>query len=233
MYDMFQSRYGFKNIVDIFVFFSGSLHNLNKCFKFIDYILYAIYVSYMYFMYYLYLVCYIYYCICYLLCVCFSLKYFIIWIFVKFKKFNYKHNSKLCNSRNRNMYGIRLMWNKNQPITFGTKWNPFSSKIPFATFASHPLFFHKGIIFNSQIKITFQWLVLDIKDEAQRKIYDVSEFVEAVCAVITELDTRKIHEPPCIIHHKDILLENYFSIGSIIHNRNALGYFKVRGKFSF
>ncbi|XP_023315696.1 tumor protein p63-regulated gene 1-like protein isoform X5 [Trichogramma pretiosum] len=46
--------------------------------------------------------------------------------------------------RNRNMFGMRLMWNKGQPLSVDKKWNPFAKNIPWLTFSSHPLYWHKG-----------------------------------------------------------------------------------------
>lgn len=74
----------------------------------------------------------------------------------------------------------------------------------------------------------------DCPNEKQRLLYDMEEFADKICSVIVDLQRIKNNSVEnCIIHHKDILLENYFSIGSVIHNHNALGFFKVRGKFSF
>jgi len=116
---------------------------------------------------------------------------------------------------NRNMRGIRLMWNHGKPLNFGNKWNPLCNDVPFTTFTSHPLFFHK-----------------DCKNDDQKKVYDIEEFIENICSTVSDLN-RNGNENPCLIHHKDIVLDNYVGIGSLIHNRNALGFFKVRGKFSF
>lgn len=42
------------------------------------------------------------------------------------------------------MSGIRLLWNRGQPLPFIKKWNPFAKDIPWLTYASHPLFWYKG-----------------------------------------------------------------------------------------
>lgn len=42
------------------------------------------------------------------------------------------------------MVGLQLMWNKGKPLSIDKKWNPFARNIPWLTFASHPLFWHKG-----------------------------------------------------------------------------------------
>ncbi|KAI6648478.1 Tumor protein p63-regulated gene 1-like protein isoform 2 [Oopsacas minuta] len=34
--------------------------------------------------------------------------------------------------------GVRLHWNKDIPLSFAQKWNPWSEKIPFTTFGPHP-----------------------------------------------------------------------------------------------
>ncbi|GLG99628.1 Tumor protein p63-regulated gene 1-like protein [Gryllus bimaculatus] len=45
--------------------------------------------------------------------------------------------------RSRNMRGLRAMWNRGEPLAFSKKWNPFNNEIPWTTFSSHPLFWHK------------------------------------------------------------------------------------------
>lgn len=70
-------------------------------------------------------------------------------------------------------------------------------------------------------------------DEEKQKLYDLDVFMDKICTAVTNLQRSKLNEENCIIHHKEILLENYFGVGSAIHNQNLLGFFKVRGKFSF
>lgn len=36
------------------------------------------------------------------------------------------------------------MWNKGHPLSLSKKWNPFAKNIPWLTYASHPLFWHRG-----------------------------------------------------------------------------------------
>ncbi|CAH1102638.1 unnamed protein product [Psylliodes chrysocephalus] len=110
----------------------------------------------------------------------------------------------------RNMRGIRLLLKQDKPETLTSKWNPFNSEVPFLTFTYHPLYFHK-----------------DCTDEKIRNIYNLDLFIEHIC-----LSIQKWKENSIILQH-NILLENYVGLGSVIHNRNSLGFFKVRGKFSF
>ncbi|XP_068899354.1 tumor protein p63-regulated gene 1-like protein isoform X4 [Tenebrio molitor] len=121
------------------------------------------------------------------------------------------------NKINRNMKGVRLIWNKDKPDNFGTLWNPFNEDVPFCTFTFHPLFFHK-----------------DCADEKLKKLYCLETFVEHISKTIADLPRNNdTNREPCTIQEKDIVLQSYVGIGSVIHNRNSLGFFKVRGKFSF
>ncbi|CAH1973503.1 unnamed protein product [Acanthoscelides obtectus] len=131
-----------------------------------------------------------------------------------FFKRRYKNDESdqdnLYQNRDRNMKGIRLLLRQDKPETLASKWNPFNDDVPYLTFTFHPLFFHK-----------------DCTDEKLRSLYNLDLFVDHICTAVT-----KSKENSVILQH-NILLENYVGIGSIIHNRHSLGFFKVRGKFSF
>lgn len=110
----------------------------------------------------------------------------------------------------RNMKGIRLLLKQDKPDSFASKWNPFNNEVHFLTFTYHPLYYHK-----------------DCADERLRNVYNLDIFIENIC-----LSVQKWKENIVILQH-NILLENYVGLGSVIHNRHSLGFFKVRGKFSF
>uniref|UniRef100_A0A0A9YIB9 Tumor protein p63-regulated gene 1-like protein n=1 Tax=Lygus hesperus TaxID=30085 RepID=A0A0A9YIB9_LYGHE len=112
----------------------------------------------------------------------------------------------------RNMSGVRVMWNQGKPMAFVKKWNPFEKEIPFCTFTSHPLLWHAGA-----------------EEADEKKVYNVDDFTTSLKDALE----RKIKTFQCSVQHKSILLENYVGLGSLIHNKNSLGFFKVRGKFSF
>ncbi|KAL7288804.1 tumor protein p63-regulated gene 1-like protein isoform X2 [Trichogramma pretiosum] len=107
--------------------------------------------------------------------------------------------------RNRNMFGMRLMWNKGQPLSVDKKWNPFAKNIPWLTFSSHPLYWHKG-------------------SESDRTKYDVHELHSTLLELLPE---------SCQKLDNSIVIENYVGLGSLVHNRTGLGFFKIRGKISF
>ncbi|KAH1009558.1 tumor protein p63-regulated gene 1 protein isoform X2 [Dendroctonus ponderosae] len=116
-------------------------------------------------------------------------------------------------TRDRNMKGIRILFGKGKPIKLSSKWNPFTEDLPIWTFTYHPLYFHKGCT-----------------DESLRKTYDLDYFVETFCKTCMEMGIKNYESR---ILHSHILLQNYVGFGAIIHNRHDLGFFKVRGKFSF
>ncbi|XP_029047103.1 tumor protein p63-regulated gene 1-like protein isoform X3 [Osmia bicornis bicornis] len=105
----------------------------------------------------------------------------------------------------RNMAGVRLMWNKGNPLPLIKKWNPFAKDIPWLTYTSHPLFWYKG-------------------SEEEKLRFDV----EGLRSTIKDLLPSE-----CNIRSGLIIIENYIGVGALVHNRNALGFFKIRGKVSF
>lgn len=133
------------------------------------------------------------------------------------------------------MKGMRLLWDIEKPENFTSYWNPFNENVPFCTFTFHPLYFHKGnFAFLRKIFLVFAVCFLDCVDEKLRSLYCVETFVEKLCKTIAELPkTEGPNYLPCTVQEKDIILQCYVGIGSVIYNRNALGFFKVRGKFSF
>ncbi|XP_066595266.1 tumor protein p63-regulated gene 1 protein-like [Prorops nasuta] len=107
--------------------------------------------------------------------------------------------------RGRNMTGIRLMWNGGQRLPLKKQWNPFAKNIPWLTYSSHPLFWHKG-------------------SEDDQARFDVQGLYSSLKLVLPE---------SCNITTGAIILENYCGVGALFHNKNSLGFFKIRGKISF
>ncbi|XP_014214254.1 tumor protein p63-regulated gene 1-like protein isoform X2 [Copidosoma floridanum] len=105
----------------------------------------------------------------------------------------------------RNMFGVRLMWNKGESLSLDQRWNPFTRNIPWLTFTSHPLYWHKG-------------------SDSNKAKYDVQAL---------HLALKNLLSTSCQILDNPIIIENYVGIGSLVHNRTGLGFFKIRGKFSF
>jgi hypothetical protein len=64
-------------------------------------------------------------------------------------------------------------------------------------------------------------------------MYDIDDFARNIVSAVEKAQTINTMASHCNTEHKPIVLQNYVGIGSLIHNRNSLGFFKVRGKFSF
>ncbi|XP_014370897.2 tumor protein p63-regulated gene 1-like protein isoform X6 [Papilio machaon] len=126
----------------------------------------------------------------------------------------------------RNLRGVRLMWNKGEPLSLKTAWNPFSQDVPFLTFASHPIFWHKDTegmkdsLFSSEQE----------RDGTleERAMYDMETFAQKLQRAIESMPSST-----CCIHHSPIVIQSYLGVTSLLHNKISLGFFKVRGKFSF
>jgi len=76
-------------------------------------------------------------------------------------------------------------------------------------------------------------LVSESSAAAVREMYNIDDFMQNLISAVEKAQTINSAAPHCSIEHKPIVLENYVGIGSVIHNRNGLGFFKVRGRFSF
>ncbi|XP_015598645.1 tumor protein p63-regulated gene 1-like protein isoform X1 [Cephus cinctus] len=108
--------------------------------------------------------------------------------------------------RDRNATGLRLMWNRGEPLSLDKKWNPFARNIPWLTYTSHPLFWHKG-------------------NDTEKSRFDVEDLHANIVNLLPE---------ECqVLTGSSIILENYLGLGALFHNRNSLGFFKIRGKVSF
>ncbi|XP_053625381.1 tumor protein p63-regulated gene 1-like protein isoform X4 [Plodia interpunctella] len=110
----------------------------------------------------------------------------------------------------RNLRGVRLMWNKGEPLPLKTVWNPFSQDVPFLTFASHPIYWHKD------------------GGPEERAMFDMEIFAQKVQRAIETMPSSA-----CCIHHSPIVIQSYVGVTSLLHNKTSMGFFKVRGKFSF
>ncbi|KAM3961281.1 tumor protein p63-regulated gene 1-like protein isoform 2-T2 [Aphomia sociella] len=110
----------------------------------------------------------------------------------------------------RNLRGVRLMWNKGEPLPLKTVWNPFSQDVPFLTFASHPIYWHKD------------------GGPDEKSTFDMEIFAQKLQRAIENMPSSA-----CCIHHSPIVIQSYVGVTSLLHNKTSMGFFKVRGKFSF
>lgn len=52
--------------------------------------------------------------------------------------------------------------------------------------------------------------------------------IEAFTTTLKSLLPRE-----CNVVNVPIIVENYYGLGALVHNKNGLGFFKVRGRVSF
>ncbi|XP_052757485.1 tumor protein p63-regulated gene 1-like protein isoform X1 [Galleria mellonella] len=117
---------------------------------------------------------------------------------------------KYFEPRERNLRGVRLMWNKGEPLPLKTVWNPFSQDVPFLTFASHPIYWHKD------------------GGPEEKAPFDMEIFAQKLQRAIEAMPSSA-----CCIHHSPVVIQSYVGVTSLLHNKTSMGFFKVRGKFSF
>ncbi|XP_041377628.1 tumor protein p63-regulated gene 1-like protein [Gigantopelta aegis] len=109
--------------------------------------------------------------------------------------------------------GIQLRWNRGQDLSFGQKWNPFSTDIPYATFCHHPL------IYNPK--------------ENETITYNVDDFFESLVQATSKCyDVKRPGEKITIIEGP-IVIESYASVTSMIYNQSGIGFFRDRNGVSF
>ncbi|KAK2702342.1 hypothetical protein QYM36_019046, partial [Artemia franciscana] len=109
--------------------------------------------------------------------------------------------------------GVRLYWCSGKQPQIAQLWNPWSKEIPWVTIISHPLLLKRG---------------------KKCRTFDVDDFVLSLRRFIhrrNESVLDPLHR--CQIDESPILMETYLGLSSLVHNFGELGYFKVRGKFSF
>ncbi|KAK2727552.1 tumor protein p63-regulated gene 1 protein-like isoform X2 [Artemia franciscana] len=109
--------------------------------------------------------------------------------------------------------GVRLYWCSGKQPQIAQLWNPWSKEIPWVTIISHPLLLKRG---------------------KKCRTFDVDDFVLSLRRFIhrrNESVLDPLHR--CQIDESSILMETYLGLSSLVHNFGELGYFKVRGKFSF
>ncbi|CAG7724139.1 unnamed protein product [Allacma fusca] len=115
--------------------------------------------------------------------------------------------------RSRNVQGVRIMWNQDLPLSFTQKWNPFNKSIPWITFTSHPLLWHKG------------------GGGGINRSFDVDSFSREFIDILSH--SGGDNSPCCRVEYKPIIIETYVGLTSLFHNANGLGFYKVRGRISF
>ncbi|BFZ23380.1 hypothetical protein BsWGS_26419 [Bradybaena similaris] len=109
--------------------------------------------------------------------------------------------------------GIQIRWDKGEQLTFGQKWNPWCSDIPWITLCHHPL------IYNPK--------------ETETATYNVDEFFETIVAETSKVFTDKRPNDTLKVIEGPINIETYASPVSLVFNQSAIGFFRDRNGVSF
>ncbi len=98
-------------------------------------------------------------------------------------------------------------------MSFGQKWNPFCSDIPYTTFTHHYL------IYNEQ--------------ERETVTFNVDDFYESLVSAVNTVYKAKNPGKAVKLVEAPILIESYANLGSMIFNQSHLGFNRDRGGVSF
>ena len=109
--------------------------------------------------------------------------------------------------------GVRLTWGNDEETTFGQRWNPWCTTLPYMTIAHHP------ILYNPK--------------EHDTVIYNVDDFFETVLDAVEKAQRRSNSTLSVSLVEQPILIENYGSVMSVIYNQSWLGYNRDRNGVSF
>ncbi|XP_020844709.1 tumor protein p63-regulated gene 1 protein [Phascolarctos cinereus] len=111
--------------------------------------------------------------------------------------------------------GIRISWGKSEEQSLLSRWNPWSTEVPYATFIEHPMK-------NSSEKFS--------------EICKMSAFIaKLVCAVQNahKSSSRPGRGQEMMVSTEPILIQTYTGLMSFIGNCNKLGYSLARGSIGF
>ena len=115
--------------------------------------------------------------------------------------------------RPRDHGGVRICWGDSSKLSFGQKWNPFCSDIPYTSFTHHPL------IYNEQDRETVT--------------FNVDDFYETLVTAVNNAYKAKLPGKAVMLVEAPILIETYANVGSMIFNQSHLGFNRDRGGVCF
>ncbi|KAM5154586.1 tumor protein p63-regulated gene 1 protein isoform 4-T11 [Callospermophilus lateralis] len=111
--------------------------------------------------------------------------------------------------------GLRIYWGSPEEQSLLSRWNPWSTEVPYATFTEHPM------------KYT---------SEKFLEICKLSGFTSKLVSAIQNARKNSAgsgREKELMVLTQPILIETYTGLMSFIGNRNKLGYSLARGSVGF
>ena len=130
--------------------------------------------------------------------------------------FTVKSLSTICSSRIGK--GLKVFWGKEENVGLITRWNPFTSAIPYTIFTSHVLVC-KGRTDDPRLKIENVIPELEQAVEDLRRAHASQQQEGEASASHVEFRVKQ----------GDIVFNTYFGLSALVHNQSNLGFFKRRG----
>lgn len=124
--------------------------------------------------------------------------------------FKYPNSSLMPDRRHG---GIKISWCKGHQLTFGQKWNPWCTDIPWCILSNHPL------IYNPK--------------ENETATYNVDEFFENLIPAVSKAYSAKRPDENLKVIEGPIEIESYASPISMVFNHSNIGFFRDRNGVSF
>ncbi|XP_072474936.1 tumor protein p63-regulated gene 1 protein isoform X2 [Notamacropus eugenii] len=111
--------------------------------------------------------------------------------------------------------GIRISWGKSEEQSLLSRWNPWSTEVPYATFTEHPM---------------------KKSSEKFSEICKMSSFIAKLVPAVQNAHKTSLgpgRGKEVMVSTEPIIIETYTGLMSFIGNRNKLGYSLARGSIGF
>ncbi|KAL3862199.1 hypothetical protein ACJMK2_008186 [Sinanodonta woodiana] len=109
--------------------------------------------------------------------------------------------------------GVKICWNNGEMPSFGQRWNPICTTIPWAIFSHHPLLYNPK--------------------ENETVTYNVDEFYESLIQQVSKVYSDKRPEEKVTVVEGPIVIESYANVASMVYNQSSVGFCRDRNGVSF